>query len=69
MLTSSLKSLRRLGTAVALSAFSLALPAHAQDAVTIGYAVSKTGVNAGGAGITTIPNYKLWSMRSTRLAA
>ncbi|MDH2234904.1 amino acid ABC transporter substrate-binding protein [Pigmentiphaga sp. GD03639] len=60
MLTSSLKSLRRLGTAVALSAFSLALPAHAQDAVTIGYAVSKTGVNAGGAGITTIPNYKLW---------
>ncbi|MDO5528693.1 MAG: amino acid ABC transporter substrate-binding protein [Paracoccus sp. (in: a-proteobacteria)] len=28
--------------------------------VTIGYAVSKSGANATGAGITTIPNYELW---------
>lgn len=34
--------------------------AQERKAVKIGYAVSKTGVNAGGAGITTIPNYKLW---------
>ncbi|WP_105382805.1 amino acid ABC transporter substrate-binding protein [Neorhizobium alkalisoli] len=36
--------------------------AMAQDrtSVKIGYAISKTGGNAGGAGITTLPNYKLW---------
>lgn len=37
--------------------------AIAQDdrtSVTIGYAVSLSGANAGGAGITTIPNYRLW---------
>jgi branched-chain amino acid transport system substrate-binding protein len=36
--------------------------AVAQDrtSVKIGYAISKTGGNAGGAGITTLPNYKLW---------
>lgn len=39
-----------------------AIASHAQDrsSVKIGYAVSKTGVNAAGAGVTTIPNYKLW---------
>lgn len=34
--------------------------AQERTSVKIGYAVSKTGVNAGGAGITTIPNYQLW---------
>lgn len=34
--------------------------ATAQDTIKIGYAVSKTGPNAPGAGITTIPNYQLW---------
>lgn len=36
--------------------------AQAQDetSIKIGYAVSKTGANAAGAGITTIPNYVLW---------
>src|SRR5581483_9394971 len=34
--------------------------AIAQDKIKIGYAVSMTGPNAPGAGITTIPNYKLW---------
>ncbi|WP_375690878.1 amino acid ABC transporter substrate-binding protein [Pseudooceanicola sp. LIPI14-2-Ac024] len=32
----------------------------ADDTVTIGYAVARTGPNATGAGITTIPNYELW---------
>ncbi|MGC9371404.1 MAG: amino acid ABC transporter substrate-binding protein [Paracoccaceae bacterium] len=32
----------------------------AEDTVTIGYAVPRTGANATGAGITTIPNYELW---------
>lgn len=37
-------------------------PALAQErtSVKIGYAVSKSGPNATGAGITTIPNYTLW---------
>ncbi len=30
------------------------------DSVSIGYAVARTGANATGAGITTIPNYELW---------
>lgn len=34
--------------------------AVAQDTVRIGYAVSKTGPFAGGASITTLPNYQLW---------
>lgn len=44
---------------VAVSA--LAAPASAEDAtLKIGYAISKTGPNAPGAGITTLPNYQLW---------
>jgi branched-chain amino acid transport system substrate-binding protein len=35
-------------------------PAEAQDKIKIGYAVSLSGPNAAGAGITTVPNYKLW---------
>lgn len=31
-----------------------------EDKVTIGYAIARTGANAAGAGITTIPNYELW---------
>lgn len=46
---------------IAVSAITPSL-SHAQDrtSVKIGYAVSKSGANATGAGITTIPNYKLW---------
>jgi len=33
---------------------------QAQDKIKIGYAISKTGPNAGGASITQIPNYQLW---------
>ncbi len=52
-------------SAVGLSAVlfsATAEPAIAQErtSVKIGYVVSKTGANAGGAGITTIPNYVLW---------
>lgn len=43
---------------------ALALPAAsamaASETVKIGYAVARTGANATGAGITTIPNYELW---------
>ena len=34
--------------------------AQERTSVRIGYAVSKTGPNAGGTGLTTIPNYELW---------
>lgn len=57
--------MRMLG-AVGLSAFLLSATAGSlaiaqeRTSVKIGYVVSKTGANAGGAGITTIPNYLLW---------
>lgn len=45
----------------ALAATALATaPVVAQDKVKIGYAISKTGPNAGGATITQIPNYEMW---------
>ncbi|KZM51922.1 amino acid ABC transporter substrate-binding protein [Labrenzia sp. OB1] len=57
---------RRLSLTVLAGTAALALaalPGSAQDhpdKIKIGYAVSKTGANAGGAAMTTIPNYKLW---------
>ncbi|MBY6006576.1 amino acid ABC transporter substrate-binding protein [Salipiger bermudensis] len=60
----SLNSRRALLRALPLalvSSLALSAPLAAQDeTVTIGYAVSKSGPNATGAGITTIPNYELW---------
>ena len=50
----------RLLSAAAVAALAFALPASAQDKVKIGYAISKTGPNAGGASITQIPNYEMW---------
>jgi branched-chain amino acid transport system substrate-binding protein len=50
----------RLLSATAVAALAVALPASAQDKVKIGYAISKTGPNAGGASITQIPNYEMW---------
>ena len=44
--------------ATALGTFASA--ADAQEKIRIGYAISKTGPYAGGAGITTLPNYELW---------
>lgn len=51
-----------LGAMAALLVTAAPFAAHAQDrsSIKIGYAVSKTGGNAGGAGITTVPNYQLW---------
>lgn len=54
--------LRYIGLSAAICAAMAATPGFAQErsAVKIGYAISKTGPNAGGAGITTLPNYHLW---------
>lgn len=46
--------------AVLAAAGLVATPSVAQDKVKIGYAISKTGPNAGGANITQIPNYEMW---------
>ncbi|MGV8833300.1 MAG: amino acid ABC transporter substrate-binding protein [Devosia sp.] len=56
------RALHRLGLAAALMLSASSLAAHAQErtSVKIGYAVSMSGANAGGAGITTLPNYRLW---------
>jgi len=47
-------------SAVALSGVGMTVEASAQETVKIGYAVSKSGANAAGASMTTIPNYQLW---------
>ncbi|MGH6761747.1 MAG: amino acid ABC transporter substrate-binding protein [Phyllobacterium sp.] len=54
--------LRALALATTVLATAGVSTGFAEDrkSVRIGYAVSKTGPNAGGAGITTIPNYVLW---------
>lgn len=52
---------RALGALAVSAAAMLAIaPASAQDKIKIGYAISKTGPNAGGASITQIPNYEMW---------
>ena len=50
----------RLVRALAVLMALVALPAVAQDKVKIGYAISKTGPNAGGASVTQIPNSEMW---------
>ena len=55
MMRSTLRALAALAAATLATA-----PAVAQDKVKIGYAISKTGPNAGGATITQIPNYEMW---------
>ena len=40
--------------------FAADTPALAQSSVKIGYALSRTGPNAGGAAVTTLPNYEMW---------
>jgi branched-chain amino acid transport system substrate-binding protein len=49
-----------LSAALTLGASTIAVEAQERTSVKIGYAVSLTGANAGGAAITTIPNYELW---------
>ena len=55
-------ALRAIGLAASVLASVGVSAVSAQDrtSVKIGYAISKTGANAGGAGITTLPNYQLW---------
>lgn len=55
-------ALRAIGLAATLLAGVGVAAVTAQDrtSIKIGYAISKTGANAGGAGITTLPNYQLW---------
>lgn len=55
-------AVRLLGLAAGLcAAIALsAAPGARAESIRIGYAVSKTGPNAAGAGMTTIPNYVLW---------
>ena len=53
--------LRALSVGVVSSlAFTAPMAMAADDKITIGYAVARTGPSATGAGITTIPNYELW---------
>ena len=47
-------------TAIAAALGTFASVACAQEKIRIGYAISKTGPYAGGASITTLPNYELW---------
>ena len=47
-------------TVMAAAMWTTTSPAQAQDKLRIGYAISKTGPYAGGASITTLPNYELW---------
>lgn len=58
------RALRSLTYALLAAALSAGVTGRAaaqeRTSVKIGYAISKTGGNAGGAGITTLPNYQLW---------
>ena len=49
-----------LAAATCAATLGLAAIAHAQTSIKIGYAISRTGPNTGGAAVTTIPNYELW---------
>ena len=62
MFTANRRTLLRIAglTAIAAGLSTFASAADAQDKIRIGYAISKTGPYAGGAGITTLPNYELW---------
>ncbi len=53
---------RRLGGVISAVAIAVSATAAfaAEDTITIGYAVSKSGPYAGGADMTVTPNYQLW---------
>ena len=53
--------LKSLVAATALAGLcGTALAQEAPKSIRIGWAIAKTGVNAGGTSATTAPNYKLW---------
>lgn len=57
------RALGRLSGAIGLAAMAVLFTTAAyagEDKITIGYAVSKSGPNAGGADMTVTPNYQLW---------
>src|SRR6188768_3462379 len=56
------KKLAAFGTLAAAAAMLWVAggPAQAQDSIKIGWAISKTGPFAAGAGVTTLPNYQVW---------
>jgi branched-chain amino acid transport system substrate-binding protein len=62
MFSANRRKLLRIASATAMAAAlgAVASSADAQDKIRIGYAISKTGPYAGGASITTLPNYQLW---------
>jgi branched-chain amino acid transport system substrate-binding protein len=62
MLSTNCRTLLRIASLAAMAAALgiFASAADAQDKIRVGYAISKTGPYAGGAGITTLPNYQLW---------
>ena len=49
-----------LAAATCAATLGFASIAQAQTSVKIGYALSRTGPNAGGAAVTTLPNYEMW---------
>ena len=49
-----------LACAILTLGFAGAVTAQEPASIKVGYAISKTGPNAGGANITQIPNYQLW---------
>ncbi|MCW5703148.1 MAG: amino acid ABC transporter substrate-binding protein [Bradyrhizobium sp.] len=49
-----------LACAILTLAFGGAVIAQEPASIKVGYAISKTGPNAGGANVTQIPNYQLW---------
>jgi branched-chain amino acid transport system substrate-binding protein len=52
--------MRKFGWAALIVTAALFAPAYAQDSIKIGWAISKTGPFAAGAGVTTLPNYQVW---------
>jgi branched-chain amino acid transport system substrate-binding protein len=62
MLATNRRTLLRITgmTVMAAAMGTTTFAATAQDKLRIGYAISKTGPYAGGASITTLPNYELW---------
>ncbi|GHA43670.1 twin-arginine translocation pathway signal protein [Amylibacter ulvae] len=47
-------------TSLAIAASVTSVSAQDRDKISIGYAISKSGPNAGGADMTVTPNYELW---------
>ena len=63
MMCAKMRAMTRLANATLAVAVGLAptfVAANDDGAITVGYAIAMTGPNAAGAGMTTLPNYRLW---------